>query len=203
MVLERLVFFSDAVMAIAMTLLAVELRVPQIIGSATDQQLGQALSAMAPTFISFFISFMLVGIYWAFHLRIFRFIKRSDGRLILLNFVFLLAIAFLPFTSNLVGAYGGLSLPCVIYASNAAAVGLAALLIWEYATRGHRLVEKTLQAGVIRLVLLGGLGAPLGFLVSIPVAMVDPLAAQYVWWFVPGGLTLIIRRLLTPKRTPA
>jgi uncharacterized membrane protein len=197
--IERIVFFSDAVMAIAMTLLAVDLKIPQIAGSLNAEQLGQTLSSMSPQFISFFISFMLVGIYWAFHLRMFRFIKRSGGGLILLNLIFLLAIVMLPFTSNLVGAYGNLALADVLYASNAAFVGLAALLIWLYATHGRRLVGEDLDAGVIRLVLIGGLGAPLGFLLSIPVALLDPSATQYVWWFVPGGVTIILRRLMRPR----
>jgi uncharacterized membrane protein len=191
--LERIVFFSDAVMAIAMTLLAVDLKVPESAQALVDAELRRQLGGMMPAFTGFFISFLLVAIYWAFHLRIFRFIKRFDAGLIALNLAFLFTIAVLPFTSSLIGHYGTQTIPAVIYAVNAAALGMMALAIWAYATHGRRLVEQTLDEQLERLVFIGGLGAPIGFLLSIPVAVVNPQATQYVWWFVPGGITVAVR----------
>jgi hypothetical protein len=63
------------------------------------------------------------------------------------------------------------------------------LAIWAYATRGRRLVAPDLEEEVVRMVFVRGLGAPIGFLISIPVAIVNPPMTQYIWMIFPGLLT--------------
>ena len=83
--LERIVFFSDAVMAIAITLLAIDLKVPEIAASVAATELPLSLGKLGPRFMSFLISFFVIGIYWMSHHRYFRFIKRHEGGLVGLN----------------------------------------------------------------------------------------------------------------------
>ena len=95
--LERLIFFSDAVFAIAITLLALEIQLPVDATSLTNQQLFVSLMSIWPKYLSFFISFMVIGNFWIAHHRRYRFITRYDTRLLLLNLLVLMSIAFIPF----------------------------------------------------------------------------------------------------------
>ncbi len=133
--LERLVFFSDAVIAIAITLLAVDIRAPELQGPVTALGLQRAVMDMEPQFLSFTISFFVIGIYWMGHHRTFGYIKGYDGRLIWLNLLFLFFVAILPFTTNLLGRYGDFAFVNAVYAANAAACGAAMTGLWFYASR--------------------------------------------------------------------
>ncbi|MBK7916581.1 MAG: DUF1211 domain-containing protein [Chloroflexi bacterium] len=90
-------FFSDAVFAIAITLLALEIRLPPLPETATNVQLLAALGALWPRYLSYIISFLAIGMMWLSHHRAFRHVHRYSDRLILLNILFLLLIGFLPF----------------------------------------------------------------------------------------------------------
>ena len=116
--MERIVFFSDAVMAIAITLLAIEIKVPAVTAEVAHSELPTLLSEMAPAIMSFVISFAVIGIYWMSHHRYFGLVKRYDNRLILLNLLFLLFIASMPFAASLLGQYAYLSLSVVVYSAN-------------------------------------------------------------------------------------
>jgi uncharacterized membrane protein len=191
--LERLIFFSDAVMAIAITLLAVDLRVPEIAREVAAAELPRQLVEMAPKITSFVISFVIIGIYWIAHHRNFGYIKRYDTRLILLNLLFLLFIATLPFITGLLGEYSYLALPNMLYAFFAACIGLAVFAIWRYASHNHRLVDEQISADLIRAVNVRGLVGPLVFLLSMPFALINPLYTQIVWWLVPLSAWLVTR----------
>ena len=118
--LERIVFFSDAVFAIAITLLVLDIKVPEIPERLVAQELPEALAALWPKFLSYVLSFVVILFYWTAHHRIFHAIKDYDWNLIWLNSLFLMCIAFLPFPTALLGEYGNHQLPVVIYAGSVA-----------------------------------------------------------------------------------
>jgi uncharacterized membrane protein len=90
--LERLILFSDAVFAIAITLLVLEIKVPSIDHHiATDALLLKSLDELIPKFIGFFISFFIIGLYWTTHHRLFGHVVDYMPRLLWLNLLFLLA----------------------------------------------------------------------------------------------------------------
>src|SRR5664280_437867 len=173
--LDRLVFFTDAVFAIAMTLLVVRIDVPH------GPDYAQQVWAQWPKYLSFFISFSAVGLYWMGHHRIFRFIKRWDDGLLWLNLLLLLPIAFMPFPAAMIGEQGGHRISLIFYAATLGSAGLINLLIWLYATRDRRLVDADLDAGLIRRHRLRGLVAPFVFFLSIPLSFVSMDAAYYSW----------------------
>lgn len=183
--LNRIVYFSDAVMAIAITLLAVNIRVPQIPAPASASQLGFSLVGMLPEALSFLISFIVIGVYWMAHHRYFGYIKRYDARLMWLNLLFLLFIVVLPFFSTLLGSYGNLTVAETLYALVIAGIGLSMLAIWAYASQDHRLIDAELDPDFIRGTFPLAIATPLIFLASIPVAFVQPGLAPLVWWLVP------------------
>ncbi len=198
--LERIVFFSDAVMAIAITLLALDIRVPAIPLETAQTELPAQLKAMVPRFTRLVVSFVIIGVYWLSHHRYFEFIRRYDRRLIMINLLFLLCIILIPFATNMLGAYPLLPLPYVIYSLMVAVLGFSMWGIWVYATHHHRLVDPKLDARLIRGTAIRALFAPITFLLSIPVALVNPTEAIMVWFMSPV-VVLIISRVMERART--
>ena len=175
--IERAVFFSDAVFAIAITLLALEIRVPD---DPTD--LGQALLALWPKFFSFFISFWFVGTYWVAHHRIFHHIKGYDRRLLFVNLLFLMWIVLLPFSSSLLGEHGDQRIVVIVYAAHIALAGLTLHWVWMYASRDPRLTDVSSMDERERRYNELGLSVPLVFLISIGVSFVSVTAAELFWF---------------------
>lgn len=129
--LERLILFSDAVFAIAITLLVIEMKIPHIDGEINDRTLGHALVHLIPVFFGFVLSFVIIGIYWTVHHRIFGQVINYDGKLLWLNLFFLFSIVLMPFTSALYGEYyqPNILLPHLIYTINICLTGFCNVLI--------------------------------------------------------------------------
>ena len=196
--LERIVFFSDAVMAIAITLLVIDLKVPEIPAALAAAQLPARLEELVPRLGSFFISFIVIGVYWNAHHRYFTYIRRYDNLLILLNMLFLLFIVLMPFVASLFGLYSALPIGVIVYSSAVSLIGLSLAAIWFYATYQHRLVDEHLDMGVIRFRRWVALFGPLTFLISIPFALISPSATITVWWLAP--LILFALQRMTHRR---
>jgi TMEM175 potassium channel family protein len=193
--LERIVFFSDAVMAIAITLLAIDLRVPEVPPSAAAAgELALRLGELNPQIMSFVISFVVIGVYWLAHHRYFAMIRRYDAGLLMLNLLFLLFIVIMPFVASLLGHYPFLSLGIVPYAVDVSAIGLSIGAMWAYASHSHRLVDKDLDTRQIRLLTVRPMGATVVFILSIPAALIEPRLATLSWLLAPL-VVLVINRV--------
>ena len=156
--LERIVFFSDAVFAIAITLLALEIRLPDIVGSGNAELLKELLSIW-PKYLSFIVSFLVIGNFWLIHHRQFRYIERYDTRLIFINLFVLMAIAFIPFPTVIISENGNRT-ATIFYALTMCVVGLLLTLLWLYASSRHRLVSPDLDSAIVRRGILRNLSAP-------------------------------------------
>src|SRR6266487_2888595 len=99
---NRIEAFSDGVFAVAITLLVLNLQVPQL---ASANELVPKLSELWPKLLSYALSFVIVGIYWVAHHNTFHYIKQSDRNLLWLNILLLMCIVFLPFPTALLGQY--------------------------------------------------------------------------------------------------
>jgi uncharacterized membrane protein len=199
--LERIIFFSDAVIAIAITLLAIDIRLPELdqpdSGSVADE-----LWELWPHYLSFLLSFLVIGTYWQVHHRAFRFIRRYDETLIWLNLIFLLCVAFLPFASTVLGEHGEVRAALAFYALCVAATGLTEAVLWIYAVRGRRLVDADLDPFDVRLSVMRSLAPPALFLFSIPILWVSPTLAM-LFWFAPFLVTTALRRVRRPAEPTA
>lgn len=177
--LERIIFFSDAVFAIAITLLALEIRLPA--GTEGAGLLG-GLLAIWPKYLSFVISFLVIGMFWMSHHRNYRSIVRYDRRLMFLNLLLLLCVAFIPFPTALLGEYGDRA-ATIFYALTICATGLSNGAIWWYAAGGRgRLLAQPLPPGQLRASFLRSLITPTVFLLSIILALsFDSTVARLSW----------------------
>jgi uncharacterized membrane protein len=113
-VLERLLFFSDAVFAIAITLLVIELKVPHLDG-AESAAFWRALAELLPNFFAFVISFLVIGRFWMGHHDLFAKAHGYSRRLLWPNLLLLMAIAFLPFSTAFLGENLGYFVPALFY----------------------------------------------------------------------------------------
>ncbi|HEY1702268.1 MAG TPA: TMEM175 family protein [Trebonia sp.] len=112
---ERIVFFSDAVVAIAITLLALDLPVPHTTDSTTNGQLLHALGGQWPAYLAFFISFSVIGSHWADHRRLFRHAEHVNAKVNSLNMLWLLMMVLIPFATRLLASDGAFGVRFTIY----------------------------------------------------------------------------------------
>ncbi len=198
--LDRLIFFSDAVFAIVMTLLVLDIKVPNVPESSLAD-LPQRVLELWPEFFSYVLSFLVVGSYWIGHHQTFRYIRSYDRPLMWLNLLFLLSITFVPFPTSLLGEYGEQQVAVVVYA---ASLGLARLLlavVWWYATSGPILLSDDLDRGLARYHLVRSLAIPAVFAISIVVSFFSVEAAVLSWFVLFAADTLLWR--LRYRRQPS
>ena len=179
--LGRLINFSDAVIAIAITLLVLEIRLPEATRGLETSVITGEILALWPKYLGYLVSFWVIGLYWLAHHRIFGLIRRCDGRLLTLNLTFLFTIAFMPFPTAVLFDYAGIFIAVLLYAGTLTLTGLALVAIWLYATHEHRLVDPQLDAEAISAQTRRLLVGPAIFLLSIVVAAFDANLAMYVW----------------------
>ena len=196
--LERVILFSDAVFAIAITLLAIEIKVPELHGGdLNDAALLQALTRLIPKFIGFLISFFLVGLYWTVHHRLFGFVVAYTPKLLWLNLGFLLSVVLMPFSTGLFGEYSTpqtihMKTPLIVYDANICLTGIMNFSLWSYVARP----ENKISAGIpsrafVQFAKTRALVVPLIFLLGIPISFADPYIARYVPLLIP----LVMRAL--------
>jgi len=128
---HRVEALSDGIYAVAMTLLVLELRMPEEVRQAGDAEFAQALAALAPRFIAWLLSFFILAVFWMGHQRAFHFVRHVDPQLLRINVVNLLFVSLMPFSSALVGEHTRHFLSQAFYAANMAA--LAAATLWQLA----------------------------------------------------------------------
>ena len=178
--LDRLIFFSDAVIAIAMTLLALEVRLPLEQGVFTEAKLQQELAAISGKYLAFFVSFLVIAFFWIGHWRKFGLIRRVDTRLVWLNVIFLMAICSVPFASSVLQDHGNLRTAVILYAAVVVAASLLSALQWFYAVRAG-LVDPNITREQVRRSLLSPLYTAAIFALSIPISFYDADWAKYFW----------------------
>jgi TMEM175 potassium channel family protein len=196
---DRVLFFSDAVFAIAITLLVVDIRVPDIAGVVNAYQ---ALNDARYKILGFAISFLVIGLFWMGHHRLFRYITALDRPLIFLNLLFLGTIAFLPYPTALLFVSSTSQVAAtVFYAACVAGAGLAEFVVWLYAIRAKGLVPDSISPAFRRYETAQLLPTPVVFGLSIPVAFVAPGVAPFTWiLLVPIGR--VVRRITRVKDPP-
>jgi uncharacterized membrane protein len=189
--LERTVFFSDAVIAIAMTLLAIELPLPQ--GDTTSAVWHSFLDNLGGEYLAFLISFAVIGAFWYQHHRFFDRVERISTGLIVWNLVSLLAIVLIPFATKMlsaeaVGLHGeadnGYALGPVLYSLVMLLWGAAYVMMVRLASK-NGLWRADTPATAPGNMIFGAASALAMFAVSIPIAFASPGLAQLSWLLIP------------------
>ena len=187
---NRLEAFSDGVFAIAITILVLQLGVPDVSTALPHDRIAAALGAKLlelwpGKLVSYALSFVMVGMFWVAHHMTFRHIRRSDGTLLWLNTLFLMCVSFVPFPTALLGQYFDQRIAVVVYAISLVATGLSLELIWRYATAGGRLVGDAVSPALVAEVSRKNRVAPALGAGAVALAFVNLWAAVAVLLLVP------------------
>ncbi len=179
---ERISAFSDAVFAIAITLLVLDLRVPD---QLPDTGLAGVLPEMVPSLAAFVLSFVVVGVYWVGQHNMLMHVQRHNRILLWLNLLFLLFVAATPFFAGLIMHHLEDRLAVAAYASNLVAAGLALDAVWWYASTKRRLVDPALDRDLVAFIHRRVLIAPALYLGAAGLSFVSQLSALAIIVAVP------------------
>ncbi len=175
----RITSLSDGVFSFSITLLVINLL--SISFPSGNQPLFPTLAANWPIFLSYFISFIVVGRYWMAHARLFQNIQDFDGTLFNLNLLLLFFIAVLPFPTEILGTHINDRDAIIFYAFMLACTGFAEYAIGFHAYHHHKLMRQNQSEKFLKVFNFIYLGTPIIFLVSIAVALWSPSAAEILW----------------------
>ncbi len=189
---ERTAFFTDAIFAIAMTLLVVGIGVPVITNVGEPGEMLEALSDLLPEFVSFFVGFAVIGSYWFAHHRFFGKLRSVDTTLIRLNLIYLALIAFLPFPTGLLGRYETNPISVVAFATVAAGVSTMEVVIYRHAWRRHHF-KFDMPKGAFRWGAIASLVPVATFAISVPLAFINTWLAIACWFLPMPGEWLLDR----------
>ena len=191
--LGRIVAFTDGVMAVAITLLVLNIEVPDL-PSGREGELADELVDLLPSLGAYALAFALIGRYWTIHHRLFENLEAFDGVLMTLNLVFLALIALVPFSAELIDKYSEEPIAAAVFG---ATLGFAALVHWAMVrhvlnkefVRDHERLPSEPFGGAIALSLT------VVFFLSVPAAFVSTLLAEALWLS-----TIVLRRPLHRAR---
>jgi uncharacterized membrane protein len=190
--LGRTLALSDGIFAIAMTLVAFQIQ-PPVLKSNQVHDLAHKLGGLGDGYFVYLLTFPVIGLLWLAHHRLFRTLERADEPLMVLNLLFLMTVAALPFPSAVLGRYGSQPVAVVLYASSVATAGLLLSALSVVAYR-RRLMSPAGSTDRFREALWRS-GSMAGvFILSIPLAIISPTVAPYVW------LALLPIRFVNPTR---
>jgi uncharacterized membrane protein len=181
---ERLLAFSDGVFAIAITLLILDIHLPEGVELKTNEQLWSQLGDLWPHYIAYLLSFWLIGQFWLIHHNMFSHIEYVNSGLLTRNALLLLTISFMPFPTVIISEYGSLTAAAILYALTLAFSRFTSTIVWHYATHNNLLKEDTPPA-LIRIYNVRGVVTPLLFVLSALVALIYLPAAYLIWGLTP------------------
>jgi uncharacterized membrane protein len=177
--IDRLLALSDGVIAIAITLLVLDISVPPVTSGATTTALADLVLKQWTEFVGYVLSFLVIGLYWILHRRVFVHVERHNRPLLWLNLLFLLAVAFIPYATSVFVTYPT-AFGIAVYAGTLALTGFTLAVLWGYASR-QELIEEGLTSRTVEIQAARFLVSPLLLLGSAVVAQFDPLVAVLSW----------------------
>src|ERR1043166_1667786 len=162
-------------MAIAITLLVLDLKVP---ASAT---VGLELVRQWPSYVAFMVSFLTIGIMWVNHHHMFKLIERTTHAFLMLNVLFLMPLCFLPFPTSLVAQNfhdpAARKVPAIVYGLTMVVIAIMFNVVWRYAARGRRLLVDGVDDDALARMNRSYASGPVTYAVCTLAAFVSPLAS--------------------------
>jgi uncharacterized membrane protein len=194
---DRLLALSDGVVAISLTLLVLELKVPPLTDPNSASELATQLGQDTDKLLSYLISFYVIANFWLIHHRVFRQLTGQRESLAWWNFIFLFTISIMPFTSDLLGEYSENPLAVTIFALNLLLASLSTQAILEIGRR-KGLATPATDPRAARAGWLRSLGTVAVILASIGLAWVNTDAAKYCWLLIALVPYVVDHWLLRP-----
>lgn len=190
----RLETFADGVMAIAITLLVLEIGVPEV---DEHGSLGSALLEQWPQYAAYAVSFLTIGIIWVNHHHLFSVIERTTHAFLMLNVVFLMTIAVLPWPTALIAEHlreeASRTTAAIVYGLTMTAIAVMFNAVWRYAAAGLRLLPPDVDRAELARVSRSYLSGPVTYLAGTLLALWDAwwslglFALLAIYWLLPGS----------------
>ena len=178
---KRLETLVDGIFAIAMTLLVLSLTLPQIPYPATNAAILNSFSSTLNQFFSYALSFILLAIFWRINHSQFYLIKKSNQTLVWINIIWLMFVALVPFSTNLVAHYGYLQVPMIFFNLNLFIIGVLYGLNWYYADHKKFIDERVGRERIDANKKLN-LALPILALIAIALAFITPSWCTLVYF---------------------
>ena len=190
---SHLRFFSDAVFAVAITLLAVGIQVPQLDGDTFVS--SKEFDELSSTLVSYVVSFIIIGVYWITYHSLFNMIgNRTTDVIVWLNIIFLMFIALVPFSLRLSEAYDDNFYAYTFYSLIQIATGIMLFSIWNYTVRNHLFSdEKKINSDIKKLTYIRTIVIPIIFAISLMISLYEvDLAWLFTVVFIPISISMRI-----------
>ncbi|MBU1167623.1 DUF1211 domain-containing protein [Patescibacteria group bacterium] len=176
---DRIITFSDAVFAIAITIIILQIEIPLNIPGT---ELKNEVVNLWPQILSYLISFAVIGRFWFTHLRLGSYVKHFDKGFIFLNMLFLLSVTFLPFPTDLYGSHSMSAFSLVFYCAAIGAVALISSIMWFYAYRHPKLLHEHVDKKILSYSGRQALLVTITFAIGIIVIVAVPELTPYFWF---------------------
>jgi uncharacterized membrane protein len=183
---NRIEALSDGIFAIVMTLLILEIHVPNLPPNAPNVEVAPALVALWPKFASYIVTFVSLGFFWVGHHIMYHAIRRADRILLWLNIFFFMFVSLLPFSTSVLNAFSEAFIAPLLFGANLAIIGWILFFQWSYANAQPDMLADFVSAEYRRIVRSRMLIVPVG----------TTLTAVICFWSV--GISLAIYLLLLP-----
>jgi uncharacterized membrane protein len=170
---SRIEAFSDGVFAIIITLLVLEIHVPQVQGKDISAALGHSLVLMTPKFLTYILSFAIVCIWWVAHHYLFHVLTKSDRGLLWLNSLFLLWLAFIPFPTALMGDFPGERIAVMGYGIVTTLAGISFTFMRYYAFYLAKLVDERIDRRFLKSATVKSVLNPVLHAIAVLLAFLD------------------------------
>ena len=174
---SRLEAFSDGVFAIVITLLILDIRIPDV----KYEHLAEAIGTIIPHIIAYVMSFLVIGLYWIFHHNTAQLVQKVDRPFIWLNIVFLLFVSFMPFPTTLMGKYPFTQIPVLIYGANLLLANITGWIITVYTYKRDHLKTESFTPAIFKrqmkvYAIVNGL-----YVIALVITFVNPTISYIVF----------------------
>ncbi len=198
---SRIEALSDGLFAIVMTLLVLELAIPEVPKLLAAEQLHLKLLELWPKFAAYALSFIMLGILWAYHHIVFQHIRRVDGRVVWINILYLMFVALVPFSTAIIGEYTIFATTAVVlWGANFVLILLFYNIMWWYVTKNKRLLNKDISPQEVMQLKINGVSSLIVFLIPMGLSFISPYIgiAIYILNVLWGIVMLITSRTYHP-----
>ena len=169
----RIETLTDGIIAIAMTLMVLDMKVPHLATGVAQAALEFRVFDLWPKFLIYVLSFVILAIFWVSHSIQFHYIRHADRTFFWINVLFMMLLSFLPFSTHLLGEHIVQRVAVIFYGCHLTAIWICLYFHWLYATTGLRLVDEDIDQRIVRAVGTRSLIGPVIYLFAIGISFLS------------------------------
>ena len=194
---NRLETLVEGIFAIAMTLLVLGINLPKPQEAVAPEVLPGLIYGLVPQVFLFIVAFLVLALFWLGHHRQFHFIHTVDPALLWINILILIAIVFVPFSTDIAGDYPAVTAAALLFHANMFIVGILFTFQWDHICRHERLCEPVPEKAIVHAWFCRSMLVPAIAAVGVVLCLFDPVVSLLVYVALPIG-TFLLRQVPSP-----